>query len=426
MKLYLTIAAAFAASLLSLFFSSLTYSLREYSRARLAEILGRRDGDHWFESITDHTSDLTFVTAVCRQFANILIFVLVFSSFEQTSYSTTVRYGMTVIVAGIITVFCSISIPHAAARYAAAEIVGFFAPALHAIRIVFIPLASLMHGTDNVMRRALGAVDQQPQSQIEDEILSAVEEGEKEGVVDEQEREMIESVIEFRDTTAGQTMTIRQEIDALPIDAPLEAVKKMINGSGHSRIPIFEGTLDHVVGILYARDLITFLGAPEMKFDARSTMRPAFYVPENKSLRDLLKDFRLQKVHIAVVLDEYGSTAGVVTIEDILEELVGEISDEHEPTEPAMFKRIDDRSAEADAKIHIDELNRLMGISLPEDAGYETLGGFLSTSLSKIPEKGAVYEQEGAKFTVLEAQPQRVTRVKIELTQAVVGAAKAN
>ena len=144
---------------------------------------------------------------------------------------------------------------------------------------------------------------------------------------------------------------------------------------------------------------------PDLKFDIRTAMRPPIFVPETKPLRDLLKDFRLQKVHIAVVLDEYGGTAGLVTIEDILEELVGEISDEHEPTEPAMFKRLDDRAAEADARIHIDELNRLMGLSLPEDAGYETLGGFLSTSLAKIPEKGAVFEQDGAHYTVLDAQP---------------------
>ncbi|MDP9175395.1 MAG: hemolysin family protein [Planctomycetota bacterium] len=422
---YLTIGGVVAAALLSLIFSSLTYSLREYSRARLAEFLGKRDWDHWFESITDHTPDLTFLTAVCRQFCNILMFVLVFSAFEYTSYGRLARYGMTMVVAAIIAVFCSIAVPHAAAKYAGAEVVGLFAPVLNALRIVFSPLTSLMHGTDDVMRRALGAKEDAPETQIEDEILSAVEEGEKEGVVDGQEREMIESVMEFHDTTVSQIMTMRQDVVALPIDSTLEMVKQTIDRSGHSRVPIFEGTLDHIIGILYARDLIEYLGVPDVKFDVKASMRPAIYVPETKSLRDLLKDLRLQKVHIAVVLDEYGSTGGIVTIEDILEELVGEIADEHEPSEPAMFKRIDDRSAEADAKIRIEEFNRLMGITLPEDAGYESLGGFLSTSLAKIPEKGAVFEFEGVRYTVLDAQPQRVNRVKIELVSQPQGVLEA-
>src|SRR5262249_29267915 len=184
-----------------------------------------------------------------------------------------------------------------------------------------------------------------------------VEEAAKEGVVDEQEREMIESVIEFRDTTVGQIMTPRPEIIGLEITAQLLEVKKTLEESGHSRIPIYEGTLDRIVGILYARDLIKHLGEPPEKFDIRSAMRTPLYVPKPKPLRDLLNDFRLKKIHIAIVLDEYGGTAGLVTIEDVLEELVGEISDEHEPTEPAMFKRLSDTSAEVDARLYLDELN---------------------------------------------------------------------
>jgi magnesium and cobalt transporter len=192
-------------------------------------------------------------------------------------------------------------------------------------------------------------------------------------------------------------------------------VKRMIEESGHSRIPVYEGSLDHIVGILYARDLLKYLGLPPDTFGIRSAMRPAYYVPESKPLRDLLQDFRLQKVHIAIVLDEYGGTAGLVTIEDVLEELVGEISDEHEPAEPAMFHRTGEQSAEVDARIYLDELNRLFGLTLAEDAGYDTLGGFISTTLGRIPETGTTFENAGAKFTILDAEPQKVNRVRIEL-----------
>src|SRR5581483_5798662 len=126
-------------------------------------------------------------------------------------------------------------------------------------------------------------------------------------------------------------------------------------------IPVYDGTLDHIVGILYARDLIKYVGEPPELFDIRGPMRPAFYVPETKPVRDLLSDFRLQKVHLAIVLDEYGGTTGLVTIEDIFEQLVGDISDEHEAAEPALLKRINDLSWEADARVPIDEINRVLG-----------------------------------------------------------------
>src|SRR5205807_10242112 len=128
--------------------------------------------------------------------------------------------------------------------------------------------------------------------------------------------------------------------------------------------------------------------------------RTPLYAPETKPLRDPLRDFRVQKVHITIVHDEYGGTAGLITIEDILEELVGDISDEHEPVEPSLFQRIDEQTVEADARIAIDEFNRLTGLSIPEDAGYATLGGFISTTLGRIPTPGTTFEQGGAKYTV--------------------------
>jgi putative hemolysin len=416
MSLYLTIAGIALASFLSLLFSSVTYSLREFSRQRLAEFLGTRNGDRWFEPIVDHTADLVFLAAVGRQLCNITVWVLTFAAFEQTTRSLPIRYGLTIVVAAVIAVFCSIAVPHAAARYASAQIVGLAAPYLASLYRIFSPLTRLMHQTDNVVRRALGAQNTATNHQhIEEDILSAVEEGEKEGVVNEQEREMIESIIDFAGGIAGQIMTPRQDIAALPASASLADAKSVIESSGHSRIPVYDGSLDHIIGLLHARDLIKFVGSSAQPFNLRDLMRPAVFIPETKPLRDLLNNFRAQKIHIAIVLDEYGSTAGLTTIEDILEELVGEISDEHEPAQPGLFKKLDDKSADADAKIPIEQLNRLIEISLPEDAGYETLGGFLTTSLSRIPEKGATYEHKGVRYTVLEAEPHRLNRIKIEL-----------
>jgi len=287
---------------------------------------------------------------------------------------------------------------------------------LHVVRLLLLPVTKFMHGIDAAVRKIAGARPEVEAEEIENEILSAVEEGVKEGVVDRQERQIIESVIEFRDTQAGQIMTARPEIVALEVGAGLEEVKRTIEESGHSRVPVYDGTLDHIVGILYARDLLRYLGGTMIeRFDLRSVVRSPLFVPETKPLRDLLMEFRLQKVHIAIVLDEYGGTAGLLTIEDILEELVGEISDEHEPQEPAMIRRLDDQTFDVDARVYVTDVNRQCGLSIPEDAGYDTIGGFVTVTVGAIPQEGAVFDHDGAWFTVLEAEPQRVMRLRIEL-----------
>jgi putative hemolysin len=293
--------------------------------------------------------------------------------------------------------------------------IAIFARALHTLRYILFPLVNLMHLTERLILRMVGNKSEPEPEQIEKDILSVVEDGEKEGVVDTTERKMIESVIEFRDARAGQVMTTRPEVVGIELGATLEEVKHTLDQSGHSRLPVYDGTLDHIVGILYARDLLKHLGLPPEQFDMRSAMRPAIFVPETKPLRDLLREFRIQRVHIAIVPDEYGGTAGLVTIEDILEELVGEISDEHPPHSTTMMKKVSDNAYEVDAALDIDQINRTIGLNLPEDAGYETLGGFVSVMLGRIPQKGTTFEHNGVRYTILDAEPQRVKRLKIEL-----------
>jgi putative hemolysin len=403
------------ATLSSLVFATLTYSLRDLSRVRLAEALARRGRTELLDPTVARANELVLATAIARLLSNTLILLGVLYLFERTGFDTAARYGLAVLVGGTLSLLFSVALPHALARYSGDSIVASCAGFLQAYRAVMMFVTVPMRWVDDLVRRAVGAPTDAGSEHIEQEILSAVEEGAAEGIVGDQEREMIESVIQFRDTTAGQIMTPRPEIVGLELGAGLGQVKRHIEESGHSRIPVYDRTLDHVVGVLYARDLLRHLGEPPERFDLRSALRPPLYVPETKPLRDLLADFRSKKVHIAIVLDEYGGTAGLITIEDVLEELVGDISDEHEPLEPAMFRRLSELVAEADARIYVDELNRLMGLNLPEDAGYDTLGGFVSTTLGRIPAKDTTFDAEGAKFTVLDAEPQKVNRVRVEL-----------
>ncbi len=423
MNLYVVAAAGTAAAAVSLGASSLSYALRDYSRARLSDRLDQFGHARWLRPTLDHTQDLIFVTAVVRLFANIMVLICTLRLFHQTRYSLGTQYFLSVVVSGVVNLFASVAVPHAAARYAGETLIAAAVRPLHALRLALSPVTKISHATDAVFRRASGTVPgtQDPQA-IEDDIRSLVEVGHSQGVVDERERAMIESVISFRDTSAGQIMTARPEIVAVEIPATLADVRQVVEESGHSRIPVYERTLDHVVGILYARDLLRYVGTQTPPpFDLRSAVRPATYVPETKPLRDLLQDFRSLKVHIAIVLDEYGGTAGLVTIEDILEELVGDIADEHEPPEPTALRRVDERTWDADARVYIDQLNETAGLSLPDDAGYDTLGGFVTTQLGRIPPTGTTFEHAGATYTVTAAEPQKVTRVRIELAAATEG-----
>ena len=422
MSIWVALAAVAVAALSSLLFSTLTYSLRDFSRARLESALGKRGKLQYLEPTVEHASDLIFVTAVGRLFSNILILIGVLHLLNYTRYThdrPAIQYLLAVLITALIHLFCSVAIPHAISRHAAEPMIATAIRFLHGLRLAMLPFTKLMHAVDKlVSRAATTSAPQEPQQieeEIENEILSAVEEAEKEGVVDEAEREMIERVIAFHDTQVGQIMTPRPEIFALEVGATLETVKAKIAESGHSRIPVYQGTIDQIAGVLYARDLLKLLGEPPEAFKMRDFLRPAFFVPETKPLPDLLRDFRLQKVHIAIVSDEYGGNAGLVTIEDIFEELVGDVSDEHEPAEPAMIQRIDDLTAEADARTYIDELNRVLGLNLPEDAGYDTLGGFVTTTAGKIPAAGTTFEHAGVKYTVIDAEPQKVNRVRVAM-----------
>jgi CBS domain containing-hemolysin-like protein len=412
------VVALVVASVGSLFFSTLTYSLRDLSRTRLADYFEKHHRPHLLSAILDHEDDHVFVTAVLRLLANTLIVLASVWICQGTIVNMVVRDIAVFALASVVTLFFSVALPQALNEYAGDIWVGASARFLCLLRAAFTPVLWVMHATERFVRSAAGASPapepEQIEQQVEEDILSAVEEGAEAGVVDPQEQKMIESVIELHDSTAGRIMTARTEIVALSLKATLAQVKQAIESSGHSRIPVHEGNLDRIIGILHARDLLKHLGQPVEKFEIRSAIRPALFVPETTPLGDLLRDFRRRGVHMAIVLDEYGATTGLVTLEDIFRELVGPVSHENTTVEPAVFRRIDEHTAEADARIDVEELNRLTGLNLPEDEGYATFGGFILASLGRIPEPGAEFEQDGVRYKILEAEPQRVKRVRIE------------
>jgi len=202
---------------------------------------------------------------------------------------------------------------------------------------------------------------------------------------------------------------------ALDVNSNLQQVLEAIISAGHTRVPVYEENIDSIVGIIYAKDLLSEIGGNPQDFKLRDKMREAYFVPETKSLRTLLHEFQTQKLHIAVVLDEYGGTAGIVTLEDILEELVGEIADEYEETPSEPVKKIDERTLDVDARTYVDDLNDEFDLNLPEDEDYDTIGGFVFSLLGYIPKTGEQFHHENLKFTIVSAEARKVDRVRIEI-----------
>lgn len=245
----------------------------------------------------------------------------------------------------------------------------------------------------------------------EDDVRTLIELSEKEGVLEEDEREMIHSIIDFGETYAKEIMTPRVDIQAIQVNLGLEEVRREAICKGHSRIPVYEENLDQIVGILFVKDLLRVENGDRETFNLRNIVRPALFVPKSKKVDDLLQTFQTEKNHMAIVVDEYGLTAGLVTIEDVLEEIVGDIQDEYDQELPD-YEIQNDGSILADAKIDLDILSEVLSIEFPEE-DVETLGGFISSLLGEVPPAGEKVEFKNHQFIVLESDERKIRRVKI-------------
>jgi len=225
-------------------------------------------------------------------------------------------------------------------------------------------------------------------------------------VIEEEEREMISSIFEFGDTLVREVMTPRPDISAADAGKSIEEIKQVVIESGHSRIPIYEGNLDNVIGVLYAKDLLK-----GDTTNVRDCLRPAIFVPEAKKIDDLLHEMQAARTHLAIIVDEYGVASGVVSLEDLIEEIVGEIHDEFE-REEKMIVKLDNNSWLVDGKMLVADLNDQLKINLPENE-YDTVGGFVFGQLGKSPAVGNMVRYERVKISVERIHRRRITRVKI-------------
>lgn len=405
---------------LTLVSSTLSFALREYSRSRLAERLPEYRRDEWLSWVDRHARDLQLLVGILRAIANVGLVIAISLAWITNNPSTGPlgfqSFAMPGLLSlGLMMVF-ALGMPHAIAVHAGELWLARSLPALAALYLVLWPATRALAGLEALLRLALGKKPDEQEDvtqRVEQEILDAVSAGEAQGAVDEETKERITSVIELPETAVSEIMTPRAKIDALPIEATYDDVRNLILRTGHSRVPVFEETIDHVIGVIYAKDLLRVTNPAQFKL--RESMRRAPFVPETKSISDLLNEFRAAKVQIAIVLDEYGGTAGIATIEDILEELVGEIDDEYDQTASPSIRRVNEDTYEVDGHVPIYSLNEELGIDLPEESGYETVGGFVATTLGKIPRTGEEFEHDRVHFRVTAAEPRRINRLRIQV-----------
>lgn len=395
-------------------------ALRHFSRLRLGELLEERGRARWLERVVEGRHDYLVCTSFIRLSAILLLVLMVAHVLHIDPDSESwIEYLLVFLASLAVVMLTGVAIPNAWARYAGEPFLAAAAPVLLAMGYLLYPLTAFQRVVDGLIRRLAGLPDEPEEEaeaqEIEKEILDAVTQGELTGAVHEEDADMIESVMKFRDTDVAAIMTPRTEIVALPETCTLIEAKELIARVGHSRIPVFGENLDDIKGVLYAKDLLPL--RESHAFDPIEVMRKVPFVPETKRVADLLKELREKKVHLAIVLDEYGGTAGLVTIEDIIEEIVGEIKDEYEPPEPEPFRRIDENTIEVDARMHIDELNEKLGVELPEDENYDTIGGFVFSTMGKIPQTGEEFTHHNLHFYVLDAQERKINRLRIKVVR---------
>jgi putative hemolysin len=316
--------------------------------------------------------------------------------------------------AAVIVVICEL-IPHSLAEQRGEQIVLSLGGAARALSFAAAPGIWLDRFIEGITRTFLpDRAGNSSRADASEDVLDAVSEQELAGTIRLEEKEMIRSIISLRGVEVAEIMTPRPEIAGLDASmTPDEALERTLS-AGYSRFPIYRGSRDHILGVVHVKDLIREARTKSGK-SLEQIASPPYFVPETTSIAELLREFQAKNLHLAVVVDEYGGTSGIVSIEDILEEIVGEIEDEYDTRTKLLYDRLDEHTVEADGRCRVDDLNEVLHIAIPTDAEYDTIGGFAVSRLGRIPRKDETFELGDVTFEVLEADERRVKKMKVHV-----------
>lgn len=335
----------------------------------------------------------------------------------ETAVHTIVLVILTMILSYVTLVFGEL-VPKRIAMHYPERIAYSIGGVLSFFYKVFRPFVGLLGASTNGILRLFGInPKEEPESATEENIRMMLDAGNEKGTIEESEKEMINNIFEFDDRTVGEVMTHRMDLTAVELSLPIAEAVDLAISDGYSRMPVYEDTIDNIKGIIYAKDLLALIG--EKNFAQRKVsdfLRPVSFIPESNSCREAFFEFQQKKIQIAVVVDEYGGTAGIVSMEDLIESVMGNIQDEYDDEE-AEYSRIDEDNFDLEGTMLLDDVAEILNIEFPDELDYDTLGGFITDMLGRIPEESEhpVVTYQNVEFTVIRTEEHRIEKVHAKI-----------
>jgi putative hemolysin len=412
--LLLGLAAALAATS---YLSALSMALVVASRSALERKLderGQLDRRRW---VLERLEDAAHAIALFRTVGRVTCFTIILLTYTGFGESASIgiqQLGMSMLTSILLLWFFTSVLSAAMSRYLGHGLIAASVPFIRLASIVAAPFLAVIGFVDEAVRRLSGVDDDSVEEASEDLLLS-IEDSTKEGELDPLSARILENVVEFRSTTVSSVMTPRTNVIGLEYTDDLDRIRAFLAEAGHSRVPVYEESLDQIMGVLYVKDLVRYLGTGAPEFRLRPLLREPIRVPETKPVRELLLDFQRAEVHLALVVDEYGGTAGLATIEDVLEEIVGEINDEHDvdaDSSPELVP-LGERRWQMPGRYRVDDLNAHLEVGLPEDDDYDTVAGFLLKRFGRIPKPEESTVEGDWTFEVAAANRTQILMVRL-------------
>ncbi len=404
--------------IVSAFFSSSETALTSLSKIKVAQIVksGSKNAKY-FNLWMKHPNKMLNTILIGNNVANIFASVLAGSLANKLSGSS--QIAVTTAVMTILILFFGEITPKTFAKHNSEAISAFFIRPLVLLYYLFYPFTYIINVFVKVVIKIMGGkIDKEQPLITEDEIEFMINVGEEEGILEDETKEMMHNIMDIKDISVKEIMVPRTEMVAVSIDSTIDDVLKVIEEYEYSRIPVYENDLDHIAGILYVKDLIMYAkeGLKNLNIDLKNMIKKPFFVPETKNIYDLFKEFQSKRVHLAIVIDEYGGVAGIATMEDILEEIVGEIRDEYDSAEEDEFVEVNENTFIVDAGMDLDDFCEKLGIEKTEDMeDYETVGGLIYDLADKIPSEGEELDfTDKFRIKVIKTEGNKIVKVEVK------------
>ena len=402
---------------MSAFFSASETALTAFNRSKLKAIAekNQRKADllkGWLKKPNEILTALLIGNNIVNILASSIATMVAISILGNNSRAIAISTGAMTI---LLLIFGEIT-PKVVAKAYSTHISNAVIKLVYMLSKLFLPISKILMVVSKLIARIFGVkIDEIAFLITEEEIKSVVSVGEEEEVIEEEEKKMIHSIFEFTDTTVKEIMIPRTTVFAVEASKTLEEIWDVITGNGYSRIPVYEEGIDNIIGVFYIKDIFNVIRDGKLNMQVKSFIREAYFVPETKALVEMLEEFKKKHIHMAIVLDEYGGTSGIITIEDLIEEIVGDINDEFDIEHDEEIKKVADNKYIIDAMLDVEFLNEELSIDLPVSEDYDSLGGYIYSVLGRVPlEKDTITHDNGkVEIRVLEVDNRRIVKALI-------------